>query len=217
VHASPAQAELHVDKCLNGGVWTEIKSEGGHLWAVCDCNNAFGQSGTPVENLDCRYSVTDVCEVGATQSDYTYCYNGGTCLAMIGARSKEPHPGCDCNGTRFAGRHCQFPQENIPIEEEVFVATGKDIIVDFDQESEARKSPAKETSSTRTIIVTLTFLGLAVLMYGFVQRQLPRGRRHRAVMAEGQIELEMSCSSDDGEADTPNGFHSTMVGGNQIC
>jgi hypothetical protein len=207
VHASPA----------NGGVCTEIKSEGGRLWAVCDCRNAFGQSGTSVENPDCRYSVTDVCEVGATQSDYAYCYNGGTCLAMIGARSKEPHPGCDCSGTRFAGRHCQFPRENIPVEEEVFVATGKDIIAQFDQESEARKSPVKETSSTRTIIGALTFLGLAVLMYGFVQRQLQSDRRHRAVIAVVHIELEMSCSSDDGEAETPSGFHSAVVGGNQIC
>lgn len=213
VHASPEMAELHVDKCLNGGTCDEVKSEGGHVWAICNCTKAFGASGLSVENLDCEFFVTDVCETGTNDSDHAYCYNGGKCLARIGAL--EPHPGCNCSGTGFAGRHCQFPQESVPIEEEVFVATGKDIIADYEPESKATTTPTKETSSTTIVMVALTFLGLTVFMYRVVQ-----SRARRAAMVKGQVELEMSCSSDNDEFfdATPNGFRSAVVGGNnQIC
>ena len=75
----------------------------------CDCSAAYAQS--TMAGLQCEHPTAQVCDEGATTTDYALCINGGQCVHIV--RLGQPHFGCQCL-PEFEGRHCQYPKGQAP-------------------------------------------------------------------------------------------------------
>lgn len=78
----------------------------------CSCDDDASDVSDPFEIRQCETPESQHCEEGrSTPSEYAFCTNGGTCLAMV--RHGERHAGCHCP-TDFEGRHCQYRKGTAP-------------------------------------------------------------------------------------------------------
>lgn len=111
---------LNATLCYNGGTCEEYTTTEGMAFR-CNCQAAYGEADVHA-GPQCEHDTTDVCEAGRASSHYAFCTNEGQCKAYV--VPGEDHPGCDCTGTGFEGRHCQFVEGTAPAEEIIYIDSG---------------------------------------------------------------------------------------------
>lgn len=65
----------------------------------------------------CEFAAQVSCEIGAIDSTYAFCTNGGACPTQVKPGEKAPHCDCDAN---FEGKHCQYAKGTRPTQENAF-------------------------------------------------------------------------------------------------
>jgi hypothetical protein len=72
---------------------------------VCDCHNAYLQTGRAHAGLSCQHVATEYCTVTGEVSESLFCTNSGKCRSQVNL--EDLHPGCTCP-TGYAGDQCQY-------------------------------------------------------------------------------------------------------------
>ncbi|CAB9523797.1 Notch ligand involved in the mediation of Notch signaling (By similarity) [Seminavis robusta] len=72
---------------------------------VCDCHEAYLQTGRVYAGLSCQHVATQYCTSTGEISETLFCVNDGVCRNKVGVSAQ--HPGCECP-PEYSGDHCQY-------------------------------------------------------------------------------------------------------------
>lgn len=73
----------------------------------CDCDEASAEEMANA-GLYCQHEATEFCSLDGEYIHYSFCTNGGTCLAKISP--SQSHPGCNCRDG-YQGSYCQYVED----------------------------------------------------------------------------------------------------------
>lgn len=85
---------------------------------VCDCTDAYEQTGRVYAGLSCQHVATAYCTTSGEISQTSYCVNEGVCNSKVAPTAS--HPGCKCP-KNYTGEHCQFIVGSAPAETSYFL------------------------------------------------------------------------------------------------
>ena len=85
---------------------------------VCDCYDAYEQTGRVFAGVSCQHMATEYCTSSGELSQTLFCTNQGTCQSKVTASSSQ-HPGCRCP-KGYTGAHCEYVEGSVPLETSYF-------------------------------------------------------------------------------------------------
>lgn len=129
---------------------------------VCDCHDAFLQTGRVYAGLSCQHVATEYCTKSGEISSRAFCANQGSCKSKVDSTTAA-HPGCKCPKS-YTGEHCQYIQNSVPNELSYFLdGTTFSARMKLIQKEGAGIPPAAIV--VPILLVTFGILGFALYKY----------------------------------------------------
>ena len=87
---------------------------------VCDCHDAYLQTGRVYAGLSCQHVATEYCTESGEISQSSFCTNQGSCKSKASGATTAAHAGCKCP-KGYTGDHCQYIQNSVPSDMSYFL------------------------------------------------------------------------------------------------
>ncbi|KAL7567792.1 hypothetical protein ACA910_000544 [Epithemia clementina (nom. ined.)] len=175
--------EYEVTECAGG---TQNCFHGGQCYTggdeqKCDCSTAnSSQLGTDNFAGDmCQHPATDICTETGSVVQYdpakglSFCVNYGTCVKKVAAG--EPHPGCNCDKTKWTGPHCEVKVAQAPAPVPVPAPVPAPIPSSADALTSNSDGKSGKTPFEIAMIIVIIFVLIPFIF--FTLRQCYRDRR----------------------------------------